>query len=43
MRKEDTIQIEGYAKGLKQEYPEAHIRLFIIYCLGNTGFKLFEI
>ena len=43
MRKEDTIQIEGYAKGLIQENPEAHIRLFVIYCIGNTGFKIFEI
>ena len=43
MRKEDTIQIEGYAKSLIQENPEAHIRLFVIYCIGNTGFKIFGI
>jgi len=43
MRKEDTIQIEGYAKSLIQENPEAHIRLFVIYCIGNTGIKIFEI
>ncbi len=43
LKKEGTIQIEGYAKGLKHEYPEAQIRLFVIYCIGNTGFKIFEI
>jgi hypothetical protein len=40
---EDALQIKGYAEGLKQEYPEAKFRLFIIYCIGNLGFRVFEI
>lgn len=40
---EDAQQIRGYAEGLLQEYPEAKIRLFIIYCFGNQGFRVFEV
>lgn len=43
IRQEDTLQIKGYAKGLMEEYPEAKIKLFIIYCIGNQGFRIFEI
>jgi len=42
VREEDTLQIRGYAEGLRQEYPEANIRLFVIYCIGNQGFSVFE-
>jgi hypothetical protein len=42
LRKEDTEQIAGYARGLKQEYPEADISLYVIYCIGNRGFRVFE-
>ncbi|MEE4357477.1 MAG: AAA family ATPase [Desulfococcaceae bacterium] len=42
-REEDTEQISGYAEGLKAEYPEAKISLFVIYCFGNQGFRVFEI
>lgn len=43
VREEDTGQIRGYAEGLIQEYPEAKIRLFVIYCIGNQGFRVFEV
>ena len=43
VREEDTIQIAGYAEGLFQEYPEADIRQYVIYCFGNQGYKVFEI
>ncbi|MFH0966407.1 MAG: AAA family ATPase [Methanobacteriota archaeon] len=39
----DIQQIKGYAEGLNHEYPEAKIRLFVIYCFGNQGFRVFEI
>jgi hypothetical protein len=39
----DTHQIKGYAKGLYKEYPEADIRLFVVYCFGNQGFSVFEV
>lgn len=37
----DTQQIEGYVQGLKEEYPEARISQFVIYCFGNQGFRVF--
>lgn len=43
VREEDTRQIRGYAEGLMQEYPEAKIRLFVIYCVGNQGFRVCEV
>ena len=43
VQEEDTRQIRGYAEGLIQEYPEAKIRLFVIYCFGNQGFRVFEL
>ena len=43
VREEDTGQIRGYAEGLMEEYPEAKIRLFVIYCIGNQGFWVFEV
>ncbi len=42
LREEDTQQIAGYVQGLKQEYPEAKIAQFVIYCFGNQGFRVFE-
>lgn len=39
----DTEQIRGYAQGLQQEYPQARINLFIIYCFGNQGFRVFAL
>ena len=38
----DTQQIQGYVVGLKQEYPEAKVSLFVIYCFGNQGYRVFE-
>lgn len=43
VREEDTRQIMGYADGLIQEYPEADIHLFVIYCIGNQNFRVFEL
>jgi hypothetical protein len=43
LRAEDTQQIAGYVEGLKEEYPEAHISQFVIYCFGNRGFRVFAI
>jgi hypothetical protein len=43
LQAEDTRQIAGYAEGLRQEYPEAHIRQFVIYCFGNQGFRVCEV
>ena len=40
---EDSGQIEGYAQGLRQEYPEARVALFVIYCFGNQGFRVFAL
>lgn len=43
LRKKDSIQILGYAEGLKKEYPEVNVHLFVIYCIGNQGFRIFEV
>ncbi len=43
LQDEDTKQIAGYVEGLKEEYPEARISQFVIYCFGNQGFRVFEI
>ncbi|WP_446010459.1 AAA family ATPase [Candidatus Electrothrix sp.] len=43
LRPEDTEQIAGYAEGLREEYPEARISLFVIYCFGNQGFSVFQV
>jgi hypothetical protein len=39
----DDDQIRGYAEGLRQEYPEAKVALFVIYCFGNQGFRVFAL
>jgi hypothetical protein len=39
----DTKQIQDCARGLRQEYPEAKIALFVIYCFGNQGFRVFTL
>ncbi len=43
LQKEDTEQIAGYVEGLKQEYPEAKISRYVIYCFGNQGFRVFDL
>ena len=40
---EDTTQIAGYVAGLRQEYPEARVAQYVIYCVGNQGFRVFEV
>jgi len=42
LRAADTSQIAGYVAGLRQEYPEAQISQFVIYCIGNQGFRVFD-
>ncbi|MGD9731859.1 MAG: PD-(D/E)XK nuclease domain-containing protein [Desulfamplus sp.] len=48
LRKEDTLQIAGYAEGVKQEYPlnrypNIKISQYVIYCFENKGFGVFEV
>ena len=43
VQEEDTQQIAGYVEGLKKEYPEAQISQFVIYCIGNQGFRVFAV
>jgi hypothetical protein len=43
LQAEDTRQIAGYVEGLKEEYPEAQISQFVIYCFGNQGFRVFAV
>ncbi|MFZ4655915.1 MAG: AAA family ATPase [Caldilineaceae bacterium] len=43
LQEEDTEQINGYAAGLRQEFPRAHIECYVIYCIGNQGFRVFAI
>lgn len=43
LQAEDTQQIAGYVQGLRQEYPQARVSQFVIYCVGNQGFRVFEV
>lgn len=43
LQPEDTQQITGYIEGLKVEYPEAQISQYVIYCIGNQGFRVFSV
>ena len=43
LQPEDTAQIKGYVEGLQQEYPQAKISQFVIYCFGNQGFRVFQV
>jgi len=43
LQEEDKQQIAGYVEGVRQEYPEAQIAQFVIYCIGNQGFRVFAI
>jgi len=48
LREEDTLQIAGYVKGIKQEYPQEQypditISRYVIYCFGNTDFRVFQV
>jgi len=40
---DDTKQINGYVEGLMEEYPEAQVSKFVIYCFANVGFRLFKV
>lgn len=43
LQAEDTEQINGYAVGLQQEFPRAHIERYVIYCIGNQGCRVFSV
>ncbi len=43
LQSEDTAQIAGYVEGLTEEYPEARISQYVIYCFGNQGFRVFAL
>lgn len=43
LQTEDTEQINGYAVGLQQEFPRAYIERYVIYCVGNQGFRVFAV
>jgi hypothetical protein len=43
LQQEDVEQIAGYVEGLKQEYPEARISQYVIYCFGNQGYRVFDV
>lgn len=43
LQEEDTAQINGYVAGLLQEYPEARVSRYVIYCFGNLGFRVFGV
>ncbi len=42
LKEEDTEQLKGYIEGVKKEYLEAKISGYVIYCIGNVGFKVFH-
>jgi hypothetical protein len=39
---EDQSQIDGYCQGLREEYPNAKIAKYVIYCFGNKGYRVFQ-
>ena len=43
LKEKDITQLTNYANSLQNEFPEANILKYIIYCIGNIGFKVFEI
>ena len=43
LRAEDSQQIAGYVAGLRQEYPQARVEQFVIYCFANQGFRVFHV
>lgn len=43
LQDEDTEQIGGYVEGLAAEYPEAKVSLYVIYCIGNQGWRVFKV
>ena len=43
LQAEDTVQINGYVAELRREYPEAQIAQFVIYCIGNQGYRVFAL
>lgn len=43
LQPDDAVQIAGYVEGLRQEYPAARVSQYVIYCVGNQGYRLFAV
>lgn len=43
IQEEDARQLASYVAGLRAEYPEIRVSQYVIYCIGNTGFRVFRI
>ncbi|HOJ96420.1 MAG TPA: AAA family ATPase, partial [Methanospirillum sp.] len=43
LQAEHRHQVQRYGKGVLMEFPEAQVRLFVIYCFGNLGYRVFEV
>ncbi len=42
LQTEDARRLASDAIALRQEYPEAHVRQFVINCFGNQGYRVIE-
>jgi len=43
LQAEHRHQVQRYGKGVLMEFPEAEVRLFVIYCFGNPGYRVYEV
>ncbi|MGV8108791.1 MAG: PD-(D/E)XK nuclease domain-containing protein [Methanospirillum sp.] len=43
LKQKDTLQITGYARDLIREYPEVTLKKYVIYCIGNHGFRIYDL
>lgn len=43
LKQKDTLQITGYARDLIREYPEVTLKKYVIYCIGNHGFQIYDL
>jgi hypothetical protein len=39
----DALQLKRYIVDIKKEWPKATIEPYLIYCIGNQGFKVFSL
>ncbi|MFH0926006.1 MAG: PD-(D/E)XK nuclease domain-containing protein, partial [bacterium] len=42
-RKEELEQVKGYEQDILKQFPYFKIRSYVIYIVGNKGFRCFEI
>lgn len=40
---EDVQQVKRYEADIQNKFPQVNIRTYVIYIVGNTGFKCFEL